>query len=268
MHPPTPATLGLVAGDSPVTGLSLLEHRVANPRAVVVCVHGGLDRGGSFARLARRAETFDVVAYDRRGYQRSRGVGPLGFAGHVDDLVDVARAQESIAPVVLFGHSFGGLVALGAAAREPLLAEMVIVFETPLPWILERASGRPAPTDDPAHEAEVFFRRVVSDAAWERLSEAERDSRRRDGAALLSDLAVVRGPAPFDLATMTTPVVLVHGDGHLGPYYRSLSARLGEVNPQIRTIEMAHTGHGAHLSRPAPLAALIAGLIEERCASR
>ena len=66
---------------------------------------------------------------------------------------------------------------------------------------------------------------------------------------------------------MTTPVVLIHGDGHLGPHYRSLSQRLAEVSPGVRTIEMAHTGHGAHLSRPAQLAALITHLIEGQCAS-
>ncbi len=143
----------------------------------------------------------------------------------------------------------------------------MIVFETPLPWILERASGRPAPTDDPAHEAEAFFRRVVSDGAWERLKESERESRRLDGAALISDLAVLRGPAPFDLGAMTTPVVLVHGDGHLGPHYRALSERLAVVSPSVRCIEMAHTGHGAHLSRPAQLAELISELIEGKCAS-
>jgi pimeloyl-ACP methyl ester carboxylesterase len=260
-------TLGLAAGPSPVPGLAVREHRVEHPAAVVVCVHGGLDRGGSFARLARRAETFDVVAYDRRGYQGSRSLRPLTFAGHVDDLVAIARREALVAPVVLFGHSFGGLVALAAADRNPRLSALVIVFETPLPWILDRASGRPAPTDDPGHEAEVFFRRVVSDEAWERLSEHERQSRRLDGPALLADLAVLRGPCPFDLATMSTPVVLVHGDGPLGPYYRALGERLALVAPSVETVEMAHAGHGAHLTRPAPLAELITRLIEQRCAS-
>jgi pimeloyl-ACP methyl ester carboxylesterase len=260
---PAPSTPSrLVAGVSPVDGLHLVERRVADPRAVVICVHGGLDRGGSFSRLARRLEAADVVAYDRRGYQGSRALGPLGFDHQVDDLVAIARAQESVAPVILFGHSFGGLVALAAAAREPALARQVILFETPLPWILERPSGRPAPTSDPAREAEIFFRRVVSDEAWLRLSDVERQSRRDDGPALLADLALVHGPAPFDLAAITTPVVLVHGDGPLGAYYRSLAAELSLVCPSIVSIEMPRTGHGAHLSRPAPLAELITRYVD------
>jgi pimeloyl-ACP methyl ester carboxylesterase len=263
--PPTP--FGLVEGESPVPGLAVFEHRVTDPLAALICVHGGLDRGGSFARLARRLERLDVIAYDRRGYQRSRELGPSGLDGHVTDLIAIARREVADEPVALFGHSFGGLVALAAADREPGLATLVVVFETPLPWILERPSGRPAPTDDPDVEAELFFRRVVSDEAWERMRESERRSRRLDGPALLADLTVVRGPVPFDLATMTTPVVLVHGDRHLGPYYRSLCERLSTVNPAITTIEMSHTGHGAHLSRPAELAHIITEQIELRCAS-
>jgi len=267
VRPSPPPTIGLIPGDSPVPGLALLEHRVAHPRAVVICVHGGLDRGGSFARLARRVEDVDLVAYDRRGYRGSRGLAPLTFTHHVQDLATIARRERSVGPVFLFGHSFGGLVALGTAARDPDLVAEVIVYETPLPWILERVSSRPAPTDDPGHEAEVFFRRVVSDAAWERLSEPERESRRLDGPALLADLAVVRGPAPFDLATMSTPIVLIHGDGPLGEHYRALADKIAVLSPSIQTIEMSHAGHGAHLSRPAPLAALIGRLVDERCAS-
>jgi pimeloyl-ACP methyl ester carboxylesterase len=267
VRPSPPPTLGLVTDVSPVPRVALLEQRVAHPKAVVICVHGGLDRGGSFARLARRVEDLDLLAYDRRGYRGSRGLVPLTFDEHVRDLTAIARREQAVGPVVLFGHSFGGLVALGAAARDPGLAAVVIIFETPLPWILERVSSRPAPTNDPDHEAETFFRRVVSDEAWERLSEPERESRRLDGPALLADLAVVRGAAPFDLATMSTPVVLIHGDGPLGAHYRALADKLAVLSPSIETIEMSHTGHGAHLSRPGPLAALIGRLIDERCTS-
>ena len=73
-----PQGLHFVA-NSPVAGLAVAERRVESPLATVICIHGGLDRGGSFARLARRMELFDLVAYDRRGYQGSRDLGPLGL---------------------------------------------------------------------------------------------------------------------------------------------------------------------------------------------
>lgn len=261
----TPAAIRLRAAESPVPGLALYEHRVADPIATLVCVHGGLDRGGSFSRLARRLETVDVVAYDRRGYQASRPLGPAPLEAHVADLAAVAAVEDR--PVALFGHSFGGLVALATADRHPGLARLVATFESPLPWVLARTSGRPELTDDPAHEAEVFFRRVVSDTGWQRLSEAERDSRRADGPALLADLATLRGPAPVDVARLATPFVLLYGDGALGPYYRALAARLGEIAPGVRCIELPGASHGAHLGAPGPLARALLPPIEAACGS-
>jgi pimeloyl-ACP methyl ester carboxylesterase len=262
---PTPAAIRLAPGASPVAGLSYFEHRVGEPTATLVCVHGGLDRGGSFSRLARRLESVDVVAYDRRGYQGSRALGPAPLDAHVADLAAMAGAETR--PVVLFGHSFGGVVALATADRHPGLARLVTTFESPLPWVLARASGRPEPTDDPAHEAEVFFRRVVSNAGWERLSEVERESRRADGPALLADLATLRGPAPLNVASLVTPFALLFGDGALGPYYRALAARLSEIAPAVRCYELRGAPHGAHLSAPGALARVLTSLIEAQCAS-
>ena len=66
-----PSRLHFIA-NSPVEGLAVAERRVASPQASIIFVHGALDRGGSFARVVRRLVEFDVVVYDRRGYQGSR----------------------------------------------------------------------------------------------------------------------------------------------------------------------------------------------------
>jgi pimeloyl-ACP methyl ester carboxylesterase len=250
---------------SPVEGLALAERRVERPEATMICAHGGLDRAGSFRRLARRLETFDLIAYDRRGYQGSRDLTPLSLDAHVDDLVAVTRPEALRGPVIYFGHSFGGVVTLAAAAREPDLARLVIAYEAPLPWILPRASSRPALSDDLNLEVETFFKRVVSGSAWHNLSDAERASRCLDGPALMSDLVSLRQGAPFDLASLTTPLVYAHGDGVLADYFRALCVELTNVNPAIRSRELAHAGHGAHLSRPDQLASLVQELWQHQC---
>ncbi|MGD0055113.1 MAG: alpha/beta hydrolase [Acidimicrobiales bacterium] len=262
--PNDPLTLHFV-DDSPVAGLALAERRVASPEATIICVHGGLDRAGSFRRLARRLEHFDVVAYDRRGYQGSRSLTPLSLCDHVEDLLVLARREGERAPVILFGHSFGGVVTMGAASREPSLARLVVVYEAPLPWVLARPSARPTPGDDPGAEVETFFKRMVSGSAWHRLSEEERQSRRLDGPALLADLTALREEPPFDLASLTTPLAYVHGDATLVDYYRALCAALQIVNPAINTIELTHAGHGAHLSKPDLMATVLERLWEQQC---
>lgn len=264
---PTPHGLHFSA-DTPVPGLVIAERRVEGPEATIICVHGGLDRGGSFARLARRTDRFDLVTYDRRGYQASRDLGPLGFENHVSDLIALARREGDGRPIILFGHSFGGVVAYGAAIADAAIAQLVITYEAPLPWV-RRRSGTKAPThDDPQLEAERFFRRVVSDAVWERLSDVERDSRRRDGPALVDDLKSLHSsPPPFDIATLKTPAVYVYGDTLAPDFYRALSTDLALINPIIKSRQVTNAAHGAHLSIPDQLAALIAELWDDSCAS-
>ncbi len=250
----------------PVLGLAVAERRVARPKASVVCVHGALDRGGSFARLARRLEDFDVIAYDRRGYQGSRALGPADLDHHVEDLCALVEREAADSPVILVGHSFGGLVNFGAALREPALVDLVVNYESPFPWLLRRDGSRAPESEDPAVEAERFFRRVMSDHTWERLSEAQRESRRLDGAALLADLASVHAPvAPFDLALVRVPATYAYGDQ--GTYYENLALAVHEVNPLITTVAFRHAPHAAHLKNPDQLARLVRQRWEQTCAS-
>ena len=265
--PTTPNGLHFVS-DSPVAGLAVAERRVDMPEATLICVHGGLDRGGSFARLARRINAFDVVTYDRRGYQGSRDLQPLSFELHVEDLLTLARQERARGPVIVFGHSFGGAVALGAAIADPSLFQMAALYEAPLPWVLRREGMHTPLSDDPERAAEMFFRRIVSDAAWERLSEPERDSRRRDGPALFNDLSSLRdGTLALDLRQLRVPTTYAYGDERTPNYYRELCDKLAHLNPIIGSRELRNAGHGAHLSLPDQLAAMIESLWHETCAS-
>jgi len=262
-----PAGLHFVA-DSPVPGLAVAERRVKDPLASVIFIHGALDRGGSFARVARRMENFDVITYDRRGYQGSRRLAPLDFDRHVDDLLALATRENARGPVIYFGHSFGGTIAWAAATREPRLSKFAVAYEAPLPWVLPRSSTRPSFSHDPAEAAEQFFRARVSDSAWERMSVMQRQSRRLDGPALLNDLSILRrGWVPFDLTELRVPALYAHGNGADAPYFRALDVALATLNPLITTRELAHPDHGAHLSIPDQLAVLILETWQRACTS-
>ena len=163
----------------------------AAPAPTVVLVHGSLDRGASFARTVRRLGDLHVVTYDRRGYHHSRAM-PLARSldEHVADLV----ALVGDGPAVVVGHSYGGDVALGAALEAPDVIGAVGAYEPPLPWCdwWPRRSASSIADEDPATFAEGFFRRVVGDAGWDRLSDQARADRRADGPALVAEL--VRHP--------------------------------------------------------------------------
>jgi pimeloyl-ACP methyl ester carboxylesterase len=186
----------------------------------------------------------------------------------VEDLVAISDHENARNPVLYFGHSFGGTVAWAAASRRPELVKLAIAYESPLPWVLRRESSRPQLSSDPSYEAEVFFRRMVSNSAWERLSERERESRRLDGPALLSDLSVLRnGARPFELGDLQVPALYLHGDQHYLEYNRELGRLLTSANPLIRSQELANAGHGAHLSNPDQIARAIYDAWERVCTS-
>ncbi len=110
---------------------------VAAPgRWTFVVVHGLGEHSGRYVRFAdwfaRRGVT--LYAMDQRGHGLSGG--PRGHAQSLPLLVDdvdrvVERArQESSLPVVLVGHSFGGLVAIAYALACPTRLQRA-VFSAP-----------------------------------------------------------------------------------------------------------------------------------------
>ena len=97
----------------------------AEPKAVVVIMHGLKDHAGHYHAFAERltAAGFGVYAFDLRGHGRSAGarVSPGSWLAYVDDLDQfIARvaAKEPGKPVFLFGHSMGGAIATLTAIRH------------------------------------------------------------------------------------------------------------------------------------------------------
>src|SRR4051812_47216291 len=56
---------------------------------LVVMVHGSMDRGAAFARVAGHLRELPTVRYDRRGYGRSVGLGAPDLEGHATDLLAI-----------------------------------------------------------------------------------------------------------------------------------------------------------------------------------
>ncbi|HEY5098152.1 MAG TPA: alpha/beta hydrolase [Acidimicrobiales bacterium] len=254
--------------------LAVTEHvppAVREGSPVVVLVHGSLDRAASFARVVRRLDDVHTVTYDRRGYQRSRRALPLNTTldGHIDDLLAVIAGR----PAVVVGHSYGGDIALGAALRPPgdPVIRGVVAYEPPMPWLgpwsrrppdpagsaAASPAGGAADPEDPAAAAERFFRRMVGDAAWERLSETAKDERRADGPALEAELTAIRLPrAPFDVTTLAVPSTFGRGE-RSASRHRDTVAWLAANTPDGELVEIAGASHGAHLTHPDAFATMV-----------
>jgi pimeloyl-ACP methyl ester carboxylesterase len=249
--------------------LNFTERPASTPGAgTVVFVHGSLDRGDSFRRVTRRLPEFATLAYDRRGYQGSRSGGVVGLEGHIDDLLAIAETarSEGGGPLVAIGHSLGGDVVLGAALSSPGAFASVGVFEPPMPWLGFRRPGEapwPPPSDESGEEAERFFRRMVGEGSWSRLTEDAREQRRADGPALVADLRSMRvQDPPFDVTTLEVPVVFGRGGPTSAPHHRQTVEWLGDNVPDAVVYEIANAQHGAHLSHPDHFAAMTRLVLE------
>lgn len=233
--------------------------------ARVVFVHGAMDRGASFSRVVRCLEGLapgtEAVVYDRRGYARSSHRAPGDFGTHVEDLLALLDGEEA----VVFGHSLGGLIALAAATRSSLVGP-VVVYEPPMRWApwwpkesagsqamaAATKNGRPRPGD----VAEGFLRAMMGDRRWARLPAKTREQRRLEEPALLADLSSVREVPPFDLRALRVPVVIAYGTEG-APHHRRAARELAAGIAGARLHEIAGAGHGAHLTHPRELAALL-----------
>lgn len=98
-------------------------------RETLVCLHSSGSSGRQFDALAKALESrFRVVAPDLIGYGDRRR-WPSGSPASLDDEAQAVAPLLSIAPVHLFGHSYGGAVALQIALRWPERVRSLTLYE-------------------------------------------------------------------------------------------------------------------------------------------
>ncbi|MFT3812841.1 MAG: alpha/beta hydrolase [Acidovorax sp.] len=101
--------------------LALYDWPLAGARAQVLIVHGLGEHAGRYDALARRLNGWGLAvrAYDQYGHGQSSGPrgGLTSGTRLLDDLAEVLDATRTDKPLVLLGHSMGGLVAARFVAR-------------------------------------------------------------------------------------------------------------------------------------------------------
>lgn len=119
--------------DSP-TGATLrlyYEPATSAERGIIQINHGVAEHATRYARLAKAlsAVGYHVYAHDHRGHGYTKAPdAPLGrfaakdgIARVLDDVLairDQARAAHSGLPLIIFGHSMGGLIAMNSVLRD------------------------------------------------------------------------------------------------------------------------------------------------------
>lgn len=104
------------------------------PRAAIVLVHGLGEHVGRYDALATRMVRagYAVHGYDQRGHGYAQGARAQvrRFEDLIADLaqfVATVRAWHPDEPLVLFGHSMGGVVVLRALQTEAVRADLLVL---------------------------------------------------------------------------------------------------------------------------------------------
>jgi acylglycerol lipase len=206
----------------------LVRHWSASgaPWASILIVHGIAEHSGRYEHVGAwlAAAGLDVHAYDQRGFGGSAGRRAWldRWSRNLDDLEDrlaVLRVMAKGRPVVVYGHSLGGLLTLGYAVADPprplpdALVLSAPAIESTIPgWkrAVARVLGVVAPTMTIPNDfdGELLSR---DPAVGERYLADERNQHRtttRFGAEALAEQARVRSA----LAHLSLPTLVIHGE--------------------------------------------------------
>lgn len=214
--------------------------------ADVVLVHGALDRGMAFRKVVQGLHDYNTTVYDRRGYGASVDLGAADDLDvHVADLLELMGDR----PAVVIGHSFGGLISLVAASRQPERFAALGVYEPPIPGVgvADFDDGRPS---EPADLVPWFYKRM-GDTDWDDMPERARAALLAEGPGLAADLrGAFSGKDEFDPATVTMPTIVAHGEQSVKRHVER-SVKLAEELPNGSLIVVPGAKHPAHRTHPA-----------------
>jgi alpha-beta hydrolase superfamily lysophospholipase len=177
-------------------------------RAAVMLVHGLGEHSGRYDHVARYLAERDlsVFAYDHQGHGQSEGRrGWVGeFAHFLDDLETFHRIvvrRSGAVPIVLLGHSMGGLIVTAYMLEKPLKPDLLVLSGPAIVPLLDPNDRTIDPTrlsKDPAVWAEYLRDPLIL--------------RERVDPELFIRLGEGLGLLPGRASEIAVPLLLIHGD--------------------------------------------------------
>jgi len=240
-----------------LAGLRTLATTATNARGVIVMI-GGIAcesiESGSFAALAHAWTRggYHTLRFDKRGVGDSEG-GPCRDVDFATELADaravVAHARTYGQPVVVFGHSVGGIIAAQLAGAHELV-DALIVYGTPvMRWLDCLRDSTRRQLELQRAPAELIATRVA--ALDDLLVRGELNGR---SAAYHAQLHALDLEAAW--RAVTAPVLVVRGE-HDWVVAAEDQARIAELasSQAADVIDVPRLDHvlGAHVDRDASL---------------
>jgi pimeloyl-ACP methyl ester carboxylesterase len=239
----------------------------------VMIIGPGMDDGTSRTNKLMRilARRFRVLRLHRRQYRldlKTDGT-PFCVTQEADDVLAIAKLIDQ--PVLIYGHSSGGTVALEALVAAPAAVAGAVIFEPATaigtPWagpngeLIAQARGAIA-RNRPGAAMALFARQVSALPAWQArlvgVLTACVPRYRRLVPCQIDDLAAMDqlGDRREAYARITTPILLLGGQRSPTRNLDVLQA-LARTVPQSEEVVMPGLNHGADVRAPMAVARAI-----------
>jgi pimeloyl-ACP methyl ester carboxylesterase len=235
----------------------------------LVLVHGSwVDATEWQPVIADLANSYRVLAYDRRGHSRSERPDTQGSVDEDgDDLAGLLETLDLV-PAHVVTNSFGGNVALRLAPRRPELFRSLTCHEPPLLGLLaedpesrglmqqvgasvESVAGRIAGGDHERAARQFVEEVALGPGAWDKLPSEVRKIVINNAPTFLDELGdpdavnIEEG----SLERIEAPVHLTGGSESPPPFGRVLD-RLAEMIPRATRETIEGAGHDPHVEAP------------------
>jgi pimeloyl-ACP methyl ester carboxylesterase len=232
----------------------------------LLVVHGGGADTSTWDSVTRLlAADFRVVRLRRRIYTTPGADIALPHSMDIEaaDIAAIAKLLDS--PVLLLGHSSGGVASLEAVLRDPSAFAGLFLYEPPVPTT-ELLAGPAAAraraaldADDPVEAMRIHMRDIVrmpADEVDEMFADpqAQKEFSAFATAQIADDEAIDALGVGIDrFAGLDVPTTLIEGD--LSPaHLRERLADLAATLPNARVVTLTGEGHVAQLTAPDVLA--------------
>ncbi len=249
---------------------AVLHYQESGDGSPILLIHGTGGRAW-FDSPGRLAASHRVIEYDRRGFGASSALTVPGYLER--QVADAASLIEALglSRLTVVGHSWGGIVALGLAARRPELVSRLALMEPPFHakrnptaaflatflkiQALRRFSG-------PESAAGAFLRfamgRTDGVRSYDLIPEEARAELLRNAKGTMIELDAGTGEELTDdsIRGIKQPVLILKA-ACSQPIFRKVTDRLAALLPQAQVRVLPAAGHMMQFDQPAEFEAAV-----------